>query len=532
MTRIPRLLIGILAYAASTAFAEFTSKAEMWRAAEYDSASKEWDVKTSHSALTLVTRRHMAGETGPQVRYSEQILDLGSCVGVENGRLVWAQEGNAMKACTGCSVTPRLWPGKPSEPSRPDDFAELGLGENWDSFVSRWLETQESSYSYDKPENINNKAILTCNCAGEGGQSSSLDLDAGIYMSDDEPSGLHCRPSNDRASVSHGIADYRYRKRDFDDEHNVAVDEDDGEKATRQKRSFLLPSLLNNITNILKDLDMDKACADWRVVDESSGKRMLHAYCPVQGASKSTKPLYAVSKLDLDNCLVNDNGTVRFQEFGNGMRTCDPFFDTRGRAEWTTRCQAQLAMPNSTTRASITDGLDIAGRFKWRNHSLSCFPGVPSAETIVPIDWACKNVTLSRDAPGVISADCPADLGLDDYVRSTIDLNRCIGLNATEPGWPVAEKDGNAFEYCKDCELNWRNDTVGFWESSKTEVKSAVLMCTCRTKNATTFLQRPTVFIRLQDHIGWSPYTFRPVCLNGTVEGNRLMHKDPLTKAN
>lgn len=126
---------------------------------------------------------------------------------------------------------------------------------------------------------------------------------------------------------------------------------------------------------------------------------------------------------------------------GNGMRTCDAFFDTRGKTEWTTRCQAEFAMPNSTTRASITDGLDIAGRFKWRNHSLSCLPDVPPADTIVPLDWACKNVALSREALGVISADCPADLGLDEYVRSTINLNRCIGLNATEPGWPVAEKE-------------------------------------------------------------------------------------------
>ncbi|KAI6277423.1 hypothetical protein MCOR14_005456 [Pyricularia oryzae] len=536
MTKTQRLLIGVLAYVASTAFAEFTSKTEMWRAAEYDSKSREWDVQTSHSALTLVTRRHLAGETGPQVRYSEQTLDLAGCVGVENGQLVWAQEGNALKTCTACSVTPRLWPGKPSEPSKPDAIAELGLEENWDSFVSQWLESQKSFYSYDKPENLNREAILTCNCDGEGGQPSSLDLDDGIYMSDDESGGLYCSPSNGRAGSGDAVAEYQYGETNFNDEHDVAAEEDDEEDAAKQKRFLLLPSLLKSTAEILKELDMDKACADWRVVDESSGKRMLQAYCPVQGVSKSTQPLYAVSKLNLDNCLVNDNGTLRFQELsapksGNGMRTCDAFFDTRGKTEWTTRCQAEFAMPNSTTRASITDGLDIAGRFKWRNHLLSCLPDVPPADTIVPLDWACKNVALSREAPGVISADCPADLGLDEYVRSTINLNRCIGLNATEPGWPVAEKDGNAFEYCKDCELIWRNDTIGFQEGNKTEVKSAVLTCTCRTENAITFLQRPTVFIPLQDHIGWSPYTFRPVCLNGSVEGNRLMHKDPLTKA-
>ncbi|TLD24067.1 hypothetical protein PspLS_06930 [Pyricularia sp. CBS 133598] len=514
-SRTLRLLIGVLACAASTAVAEFTSKAEMWRAAEYDSTSKKWDVETSDSALTLVTRRHFADEAGPQVRYSEQILDLGSCVGVENGQLVWVQEGNTMKTCTGCSVTPRLRPGKPSEPLKPDDLTGLGLGENWESFVSQWIEAQKSWYSYDKSENFNKKAILTCNCAGEDGQSSSLDLDDGIHMSDDDSSVLHCSPGNDGVSGGVETGKYNYGDPDLDDENDVAVGEEVEKDAAKQKRALLLPNLLNRIAEISKELDMDKACADWRVVDESSGKRMLHAYCPVQGVPKSPQPLYAVSKLNLDNCLVNDNGTLRFQELsapksGDGMQTCDAFFDTRGRTEWTTRCQAEFAMPNS--------------------NSLSCLPGVPAADTIVPLDWACKNVALSKDAPGVISADCPADLGLDEYVRSNINLNRCIGLNATEPGWPVAEKDGNAFEYCKDCELNWRNDTIGFQEGGKTELKSAVLTCTCRTENATTFLQRPTVFIPLQEHIGWSPYTFRPVCLNGAVEGNRLMHNEPLTK--
>lgn len=133
-------------------------------------------------------------------------------------------------------------------------------------------------------------------------------------MSDDESGGLYCSPSNGRAGSGDAVAEYQYGETNFNDEHDVAAEEDDEEDAAKQKRFLLLPSLLKSTAEILKELDMDKACADWRVVDESSGKRMLQAYCPVQGVSKSTQPLYAVSKLNLDNCLVNDNGTLRFQE--------------------------------------------------------------------------------------------------------------------------------------------------------------------------------------------------------------------------
>ncbi|TLD03840.1 hypothetical protein PgNI_11394, partial [Pyricularia grisea] len=36
---------------------------------------------------------------------------------------------------------------------------------------------------------------------------------------------------------------------------------------------------------------------------------------------------------------------------------------------------------------------------------------------------------------------------------------------------------------------------------------------------------------KASEHIDWSPDAFRQVCLNGTVEGNKLMHNNPLIKA-
>lgn len=72
--------------------------------------------------------------------------------------------------------------------------------------------------------------------------------------------------------------------------------------------------------------------------------------------------------------------------------------------------------------------LDIAGRFTVVDDTLRCFDD-QKAEGLIPLPWACRDLSLSVDLPGTLIANCPTDLTQNEFTKVTMDMNSCLGAD-------------------------------------------------------------------------------------------------------